>query len=51
MDDTPMFNHIISSVDPLLIKKWIKMWLEDSNKKKETKEKSKNFTSWLFGWN
>jgi hypothetical protein len=49
MDDTPMFNHIMSSVDPTVIKKWIKAWFDSNLKKKEVKEKSKGFTSWLFG--
>lgn len=44
-----MFNHIMSSVDPTVIKKWIKAWFETSLKKKDSKEKSKGFTSWLFG--
>lgn len=44
-----MFNHIMSSVDPTVIKKWIKAWFEGNLKKKDAKEKSKGFTSWLFG--
>ncbi len=44
-----MFNHIMSSVDPTVIKKWIKAWFDGNQKKKDSKEKSKGFTSWLFG--
>ena len=31
--DVPMFKHIMNTVDPILMKKWMKTILEDQNKK------------------
>ena len=52
LDDLAMFKHVMSSVEPILIKRWLKEWIESVNKKKKQpsdKSSKGGFTSWLFG--
>ena len=47
-----MYKPMMFTLDPLILKKWARTWVEESNRK-NTKEKaskqSGGITSWFFG--
>ena len=52
-DEVPMFKHLMFTVDPIILKKWVRTWFEEINRKQAKDKASKSsgggITSWFFG--